>query len=352
MPPPKTSGSHSASYRPDIDGLRAIAVVGVVLFHAGLGMPGGFAGVDVFFVISGYLITRLILRDLKLGDFSILTFWERRIRRILPALTVVVVAVLVTGWFLSLPFHYLVTGQSAIALAALSSNIQFWRTTDYFAPDAEENPLLHTWSLSVEEQFYIIVPFLLFLLFRLRQGHLIPTLLMIGCMVSLILSVYHLRIDPSGAFYLLPSRAWELGVGSMLAVLPPARSRPVQSALGYTCLALILLTFFFFDPRFPFPGIAALPPVLGAAFIILAGYKNTNESSPEPMVTRVLGFQPIVFVGLCSYSFYLWHWPFFAYHRYLFSSPPKPSIAVGYIVISFLMAITSLYLVEKPLAST
>ena len=150
-------------YRADIDGLRAIAVIGVVLFHAGLGVSGGFVGVDVFFVISGFLITSLILRDLQRGSFSIVGFWERRARRIFPALAVVVIATLIAGWFLMLPFGFQVLGQSVVALTVFASNIQFWRTTSYFDPTAEENPLLHTWSLSVEEQFYLVVPLLLYL---------------------------------------------------------------------------------------------------------------------------------------------------------------------------------------------
>jgi len=154
-------------YRADIDGLRAIAVIGVVLFHAGLGVSGGFVGVDVFFVISGFLITSLILRDLDSGSFSIVDFWERRARRIFPALAVVVIVTLIAGWFLMLPFGFQVLGQSVVALTVFASNMQFWRTSGYFAPAAEENSLLHTWSLSVEEQFYLVVPLLLLLVFTL-----------------------------------------------------------------------------------------------------------------------------------------------------------------------------------------
>ena len=156
-------------YRADIDGLRAVAVIGVVLFHAGLGVSGGYVGVDVFFVISGFLITSLILRDLSKGEFSIIGFWERRARRIFPALAVVVIATLIAGWFLMLSFGYQVLGQSTVALTVFASNIQFWRTSGYFDPAAEENPLLHTWSLSVEEQFYLIVPVFLWLLFDCLQ---------------------------------------------------------------------------------------------------------------------------------------------------------------------------------------
>lgn len=156
-----SSPANSQSYRPDVDGLRAVAVVAVVLFHTGLGLPGGYAGVDVFFVISGYLITRLIMRDLGRGRFSMLDFWERRARRILPALAVVVAFTLAGGYFLMLPSEYAALARSALALAVFSSNILFFRETGYFAPASESKPLLHTWSLSVEEQFYLFIPILL-----------------------------------------------------------------------------------------------------------------------------------------------------------------------------------------------
>ena len=177
-------------YRADIDGLRAIAVIGVVLFHAGLGVGGGFVGVDVFFVISGFLITSLILRDLDRGSFSIVDFWERRARRIFPALAVVVIVTLIAGWFLMLPFGFQVLGQSAVALTVFASNMQFWRTSGYFDPAAEENPLLHTWSLSVEEQFYLVVPLLLLLVFTLGRQKWVGILLSVGIVVSLVGAEY------------------------------------------------------------------------------------------------------------------------------------------------------------------
>lgn len=339
------SETKASSYRPDIDGLRAVSVIGVVLYHAGLGVPGGFSGVDVFFVISGYLIARLILRELRAGQFSILTFWERRIRRILPALAVVVSAVLIAGWFLLLPFHYLVVGQSTVALFALSSNVQFWRTSDYFSPHSEENPLLHTWSLSVEEQFYLIVPFLLILLFRYRRESWVAAVFIVGSCLSFLVAIVLLRHDPSGAFYLLPSRAWEIGVGCTLAVTPPIKSYQIRAVLGHLGIALILAAFFLFDLEDSFPGIGAIPPVFGAAFLILAG---GSSGSKIPLINRVLSTKVLVFVGLCSYSFYLWHWPFFAFHRYVLSNPPTVPIALGYIALSFLISMGSLRFVERP----
>ena len=232
-------------YRADIDGLRAIAVIGVVLFHAGLGVGGGFVGVDVFFVISGFLITSLILRDLDRGSFSIVDFWERRARRIFPALAVVVIVTLIAGWFLMLPFGFQVLGQSAVALTVFASNMQFWRTSGYFDPAAEENPLLHTWSLSVEEQFYLVVPLLLLLVFALRFQRRLGLILGVGVVASFLVSVYWVDRDPKGAFYLLPSRAWELGAGSLLVLARPASNSALRELMAWLGLDGHSLCLFF-----------------------------------------------------------------------------------------------------------
>ena len=206
-------------YRPDIDGLRAIAVLGVVFYHAGLGFPGGYVGVDVFFVISGYLITSLIRKELQSGDFCMLNFWERRARRILPALSMLVVAVLLAGWFLMLPADYEALGKQTIALVFFCSNIKFWMESGYFDSIASEKPLLHTWSLSLEEQFYIVIPILLGLLFKFRRsGWVVPVLGGI-CLTSFALSISWVEHQREAAFYLLPARAWELGLGSLVAFL-------------------------------------------------------------------------------------------------------------------------------------
>jgi peptidoglycan/LPS O-acetylase OafA/YrhL len=213
-------------YRAEIDGLRAVAVMAVVLYHAKLGFPGGFVGVDVFFVISGFLITSLILKDLQEGKFTLSNFWERRARRILPALVVVVVFTVVAGWFLLLPDDYEELGRSAAFQAAFAANIDFWRSTGYFAGAAEEKPLLHTWSLAVEEQFYLFVPLILFGLHRSRllQKRSVLRGGLMGCIIlSLIYSTYAVSASPLSAFYLLPSRAWELMLGCLIAVAPAPR---------------------------------------------------------------------------------------------------------------------------------
>jgi peptidoglycan/LPS O-acetylase OafA/YrhL len=334
-------------YRADIDGLRAIAVIGVVLFHAGLGVSGGFVGVDVFFVISGFLITSLILRDLDRGSFSIVDFWERRARRIFPALAVVVIVTLIAGWFLMLPFGFQVLGQSVVALTVFASNMQFWRTSGYFDPAAEENPLLHTWSLSVEEQFYLVVPLLLLLVFTLGRQKWVGILLSVGIVVSLVGAELWLRRDPSGSFYLLPSRAWELGAGSLLALARPLASSRLRGCLGWLGLALIFFTFFAYDAKTAFPGMAAIPPVLGTVLLIWSGMSDDEEIS-FCGAHRLLASKVLVGIGLLSYSFYLWHWPFFAFHRYLFSQAPAVPLAIGYIFIALLLSALSLRYVEKP----
>jgi peptidoglycan/LPS O-acetylase OafA/YrhL len=337
------------NYRADIDGLRAIAVLSVVFFHAGLGVGGGFVGVDVFFVISGFLITSLILRDLDRGSFSIVEFWERRARRIFPALAVVVIVTLIAGWFLMLPFGLQVIGQSAVALTVFASNIQFWRTSGYFDPAAEENPLLHTWSLSVEEQFYLIVPLLLCLVFALRFQRRLGLILGVGVLASFLVSVYYLGRDPKGAFYLLPSRAWELGAGSLLVLARPVSNSAFRGLMAWLGLASVLYACFFYDAHTAFPGFAAIMPVMGAVLLIWAGMTGgaADESKPT-LVQRFLEAKLLVGIGLLSYSFYLWHWPFFAFHRYLFSDSPGVPLALGYIILALLISIASLKYIERP----
>ena len=336
-------------YRADIDGLRAIAVLAVVLFHAGLGVSGGFVGVDVFFVISGFLITSLILKDLRCGSFSIVEFWERRARRIFPALAVVVIVTLITGWLLMLPFGLQVIGQSAVALTFFASNIQFWRTSGYFDPLAEENPLLHTWSLSVEEQFYLIVPLLLCLIFTLRLQRRLGVLLSVGVVASFLVSVYWVDRDPKGAFYLLPSRAWELGAGSLLVLARPVSNSALRDLMSWLGLAGVLYACFFYDAHTAFPGFAAIIPVMGTVLLIWAGMtRDDGDESKPTLIQRVLKTKVLVGIGLLSYSFYLWHWPFFAFHRYLFADSPGIPLAIGYIVIALLISMASLRYIERP----
>ncbi|MEX1231337.1 MAG: acyltransferase family protein [Planctomycetaceae bacterium] len=333
------------AYRPDIDGLRAVAVLSVVFCHADFGFQGGFVGVDVFFVISGYLITSLILKDLAQGTFSLVDFWERRIRRILPALLVVTLITMIAGWFLMMPNAYASLGKSVVGLALLVSNVQFWLETGYFQAAAEEKPLLHTWSLAVEEQFYLAVPLFLFLLARIKRIGWASFIFVGSAILSLGLSIR--ETGGSGNFYLLPTRAWELCVGSLLAVnftRQTNRSEGTNEITAFVGLASILVPCLIYSRETPFPGLTALPPVLGTAMLIWTG-----RSCPRlPIVNQILAWQPLVFIGLISYSLYLWHWPLFAFSRYRSLTPLAPSDRLLLLLLSFLLAVISWKYVELP----
>ncbi len=304
-----------AQYQPEIDGLRAIAVISVVMFHAGLGFPGGYIGVDIFFVISGYLITGIISRSIAKDRFSLVEFWERRIRRIFPALSTTILLTLLIGYFLLLPNDFLDLGKATLAQAALLANVYFWHSTGYFEGPAELKPLLHTWSLAVEEQFYIIFPLLLF---AIRSDSIRFRIILLGCLAafSLSASILGSGMFQSAAFFLLPARAWELLAGSLLAIVPQSGSRSkyrneVMSLAGFLSIGASIALF---DRETAFPGYAALLPVSGTVLLI------RSLSGPKTAVAWLLSLKPVVFVGLISYSIYLLHWPVFAYGRYIMGS--------------------------------
>ena len=346
----------SFRYRPEIDGLRAIAVLAVVLFHAGLGVPGGYVGVDVFFVISGFLITGLIMRDLELGQFTLAQFWERRARRIIPALVVVVLATLVAGWFLLLPSDYANLGRSAAWQSVFGANIHYYLDTSYFTGAAEEKPLLHTWSLAVEEQFYMVVPLLLLGLFRFsrfRRPGILLLLFAAGITISLVASIYGVSHHPAFAFYLLPTRGWELLCGAFVALTPAAwslRSHPWRECLCGLGLVGILIPCWLYSKTTPFPGLAAVPPCFGTALFIWASTTSPHANSNCPLVmARILSARPLVFVGLVSYSLYLWHWPVFAFSTYFWVFEPIPfGFRLGMASVSFAVAVLSWRYVETP----
>jgi peptidoglycan/LPS O-acetylase OafA/YrhL len=302
----------SLAYRRDIDGLRAIAVLAVVLFHFGVpGVTGGFVGVDVFFVISGFLITSIIWRERQAGHFSFLDFWARRARRILPALIVMMLASLVIGWFLLAPKDYEELGRSIHNQVIFISNLFFMRQDGYFETASDMKPMLHTWSLSVEEQFYIAFPLLLALLSTWLKPW--RSALFVLLLVSFAASVWAVSHAPEKAFFLLPMRAWELLAGAMLAVLP-VRAQRVSLGLAQTVslisLGLILVAVFGYDADTAFPGAAALLPVLGVVGLIWANGQHTT------LVGRLLGSRVLVGIGLISYSWYLWHWPVLVFGKY------------------------------------
>lgn len=301
------------TYRKDIDGLRAIAVVSVVATHAGIfGVSGGFVGVDIFFVISGFLITGIVHEQLRAGQFSLADFYQRRIKRIIPALLIVVLFTLVMGVFLLLPEELESLARSSIAASLYVSNLFFWQEADYFAAEAEVLPLLHTWSLAVEEQFYLGFPVVAVLLFKLSRKWFLPVLIM-GTLSSFLLCVIATPLSEASAFYLIPTRAWELGVGACLAVWLQGRrasSMPGAFPIGILGFAFIAGSLVGFDKGTLFPGYAAILPVAGAALIILSG-----EGGRSSVIQKALECPPMIFVGKISYSLYLWHWPILVYSR-------------------------------------
>jgi len=350
-------------YRPEIDGLRAIAVVAVVVFHAGFGLTGGFIGVDIFFVISGFLITSLIVKDLDAGTFTLIGFWERRVRRIVPALACLTLVTLIAGWVLLLPADYSALGRSAVFQGLFIVNIYFWRTSGYFDGTAEEKPLLHTWSLAVEEQFYFLYPLLMIGLWaipRFRRRDALLAVLGLSILFSLGVSVWGVVKWPVATFYLLPTRAWELLLGGLVALLPTPASvgdfvfrgraalingfREVASILA---LFGILVPCWLYTSATPFPGLAAvLPCAATALFIWATGCQSPTEY--QPLVGRVLSVRPVVFVGLISYSLYLWHWPLFAFSNYLSIDSLSLLNRCSLVVIGFVLAILSWRFIETP----
>jgi peptidoglycan/LPS O-acetylase OafA/YrhL len=335
----------SIAYRPEIDGLRTIAVLPVILFHAGFSVfSGGYVGVDIFFVISGYLITSILLQELEAGNFSILRFYERRARRLMPALFFVIFACIPVAWFLMLPSELKLFGQSLVAVVTFSSNIYFWLTTNYFSVSAEELPLLHTWSLAVEEQFYLIFP--LVLMFLWRQGRsLLMGIIVCFIITSIVLSEYSWRYYPVSNFYLLPTRAWELLMGAILAFpvfknlcLSNSSANSILSSFG---VVLIFYSIFMFDKATPFPSIYALVPVIGTCFIICF-------ATDKCLTGRVLSSKPFVGIGLISYSAYLWHQPLFAFLKINSDKEPSLLLMFGLCFATLCLAYFSWRFIEAP----
>ncbi len=318
-------------YRREIDGLRAVAVLPVILFHAGFSwFAGGYVGVDIFFVISGYLITTIIINDIENGRFSIAKFYERRARRILPALFFVLICCIPFAWMWMVPSQFKDFSQALVAITFFSSNILFWRKEDYFAPAAEENPLLHTWSLGVEEQFYIFFPILLIMLWRFGRQPVFYVVCLLS-LISFLLSEWGWRNNPEANFYLLPTRAWELGIGAICAFI--LNGRPVKSNqfLSLTGLVLIIYSIFAFDESLPFPSAYALLPVLGAALIIIYGSSST-------FTAKILSMKWLVGIGLVSFSAYLWHQPLLAFARIRSLTDPSAVLLFGLCVASVILA--------------
>ena len=307
-------------YRREVDGLRALAVIAIILFHAGFQtFGGGYVGVDVFFVISGYLITTVIVSQQRAGRFSLVDFYERRVRRILPALFVVLLTCLPFAWLWLTSEDLKIFSESLIAVSTFTSNFLFWHESGYFDSSAELKPLLHTWSLGVEEQFYLLFPPLMLVTVRLQRRR--RQLVLVGlAVVSLALAQWGTISSPSAAFYLLPTRGFELLIGAILAF---RSTSPGQFASGHGFsqwgdligLLLIAYAILVFDRQTPFPGLYALMPTVGAAFVIAF-------ATPRTLVGKLLGSRLLVGIGLISYSAYLWHQPLFAFIRYRSAREP------------------------------
>lgn len=337
-------------YRREIDGLRALAVVPVILFHAGFDtFGGGFVGVDVFFVISGYLITNIILSEQEKGKFSIIKFYERRARRILPALFFVMLACLPAAWLLLVPSELKDFSASLIAVSTFSSNFLFWQQSGYFETVGELKPLLHTWSLAVEEQYYVIFPLLAVMLRKINRELIFFALLFIA-VISLSFAQWGSSQAPDQNFFLLPARAWELMLGALVAHHCLYRasqakivdySRVTSELLGWTGFSMILYSVVVFDKSVPFPSLYALIPTVGTVLIILF-------SSPNTSLGKLLGRPSIVMLGLLSYSAYLWHQPIFAFARHYHYVEPGAQTMLALSALSILLAYVSWRFVEKP----
>lgn len=340
----------SSLYRPEVDGLRTIAVLSVILFHADFVLfdhsllPGGFIGVDVFFVISGYLISRLIMNDLDRGGFSFADFYERRIRRILPVLLLVLLASTPFAYFWLMPRATEEFGLSVLTSIFFSSNILFWSQDPYWAVESSLKPLLHTWSLAVEEQFYLVTPFLLIVLHK-RDSRIVLAIFALLFAASLALAHVTARSHPSFAFYMLPTRFWEMLAGVILAVAERNTGRATHGALARIMpslgIAMILLSCVVFDEATRHPSLLTLLPVVGTMLVIRFG-------SSQDAGSRLLSSKVFVGIGLISYGLYVWHFPIFVFGE-IIAEGASNARRLSWVVLTFVLATASYFLVETPL---
>ena len=336
-------------YRPDVDGLRAVAVLSVIIFHLSKPvLPGGFLGVDIFFVISGYLITRNILQGVGRGTFTVAEFYRRSIKRTTPMLIVVVAFTLIASYLLQLPEDFRTTAKSAVFSLASLANVYFWKfqDTSYFAMDSSQIPLLHLWSLGVEEQFYLIWPVLLLLTYRPTRARKLVIVSVVAAIASFIVGDLLYDRAPSFTYYMLPTRAGELLVGALvaMAVLQQIERRIASAAIPVIAtIAVVILTasLFLINENQPFPGWRAIPPTAATGLLILAGHCGNNAWS------RLLSWKPLVWIGLISYSAYLWHWPLLALFRYGYGEPNFVAGAILFALTIILAWLTYRY-VEQP----
>ena len=328
-------------YRAEIDGLRAIAVIPVILFHGGFELfSGGFIGVDVFFVISGYLITAILIKDLENNSFSLINFYERRARRILPALYFMIIISVIIGWFILTPYFYRDLFQTITATSLFLSNYLLYLKSGYFASIAELKPLLHTWSLAVEEQYYVLFPILLFFFWRFGRNTTL-WLFSILFFLSFLFCLWALNHHPNANFLLLPSRAWELLAGCLVAFFIQKKGFLSNNLFSILGLIAILFSVFTFDSSTPFPSLYTLIPVFGTVAIIVFANGTT-------LVARILRIRIIVGLGLISYSLYLWHQPIFSFLKHLLFAKPTYLQSLSAFVLIFIISFFSWQYVERP----
>lgn len=335
----------SVAHRSDIDGLRAIAVLAVIFYHYGADwLPGGFTGVDVFFVISGYIITVRIRQDIEKDAFSLFEFYIRRIKRIYPPLILILIFCLLFGWYFYLTSDYVMLSKSVMFATIGVSNLYFLNNTDYFDPAADTHSLLHTWSLGVEEQFYLVWPITLCIGVRLiRSPILLRLVLVCAAGSAFAYAVWYVGYDPKGAFYLPHARMWELATGAAIAYFPALRSKVATELMTTAGLGLITFGFLTITAQSKFPGMNALCPCLGAALIVWP--KVTQGLSSAPLV-----WWPMRHIGLISYGLYLWHWPLLVFYNHLYlQAPPDLETTAGLLLTTFVLSGISYILLELPI---
>ena len=328
-------------YRREIDGLRALAVIPVILFHAGMDVfAGGYVGVDIFFVISGYLITTILMEDMQSGNFSFARFYERRARRILPALIFVILFCMPFAWIILSPYDFKEFSQSIFSISIFSSNVFFYLKSGYFDAKSELKPLIHTWSLSVEEQYYLIFPVLLVITWRfgIRKNFKIIIFFII---LSLLFCEWGWRNQPVASYYLIPFRSWELFSGSIVAMVSKKYGRQSNNLVSVLGFLAILGSMMMFDKSTPFPSFYTLVPVLGAAAIIL--YANDGTA-----VAKLLGCKVLVGIGLISYSAYLWHQPILAFYRLYYFDEINSFLIFVVLFFTLLLAMLTWRFIELP----
>lgn len=329
---------HNKNFRYDINGLRAYAVILVVLFHFGIiGFAAGFIGVDIFFVISGFLMTSIVIKSLDKGNFSLLKFYLARGIRIVPALFVVSTIVLILGWFLVLPTDYKALAKHTLSSINFFSNIVYWRESGYFDTDSHNKALLHTWSLSVEWQFYLVFPIIVALLYKIKKSrNFLLTFFILGTIISLILSIIITAKNPSAGFFLLPTRAWEMLAGGLIFFIPKEKV-PYKKPLEFIGFFIIAISCYIFSTDTLWPSYNAILPVLGAFLILLAHQQNS-------IFTKGSVFQ---WLGNNSYSIYLWHWPIVFFLHYFYKNDDYIFITAG-IILSIILGWLSYTYIENP----